>query len=870
MDRTAHAHSALRRFPVIAKLIATLIVLVIAAGAITTGILHDAGLKERKQSLIAIAASAAALIDTAISNDSGDGLSAATPPSVEIVSARIARTAFAHLDDTGEAGTVLVAQRHGDRILVLFQDDFGHDGADDERAVVAGSPVPLDGEFAEPVMAALDGNTGAMVTEGADGRSAITTFAPIRTHELAFVAELHSDAFDATFYKAILQTSVIGIVLALVGAFAIYWQTVPVVARARESEARFHGFADTATEWYWETDANHRFRVMGKGGRLDGRVDRDAYLGRTRHDLTAEDTNSEKWRNHLDDLLNHRPFDDFHYDADLSGVFRTLSVTGRPMFDNAGRFRGYQGTGRDITDLIESKRNVEEAEERLRRAFESITMAVIVIDAHGRIESFNPHAEKVFGYEASEVIGRNVSVLMPEPDRGSHDNYIQQYIDGSAPKVIGIGREVTGLRKNGEEFSMHLGVGEMMLRGERHFVGSIADLTTEKVLEQQLRRSQKMEAIGQLTGGIAHDFNNLLGIIIGNLDLVQSKLDEDDKNYQRLERSIKAAERGAALTGRLLNFSRQAPESNELANINQILLDLRDLLERSITAEIEIELLLTEDLKPVAVNKSDFEDAIINLAVNARDAMQDGGVLTVETKYSRIDEYSSPTAQQVPTGDYLEIAVSDNGCGMPSNVTNRIFEPFFTTKMEGKGTGLGMSMVYGFVKRSRGAISIYSEEGIGTTIKIYLPLLPGDSVTAIRNRNSRPEDVSGGGETILIVDDEVDLAEIATTILGDLGYETITVHDGDAALALINGGKKIDLLLSDVIMPGMNGFELAEQATQAVPDLKVLMTSGYTGNTSMKKLGNRRKYPLLRKPYSNRDVAIEVRRVLDAPTNANS
>lgn len=413
---------------------------------------------------------------------------------------------------------------------------------------------------------------------------------------------------------------------------------------------------------------------------------------------------------------------------------------------------------------------------------------------------------------------------------------------------------------------MHLGVGEMMLRGQRHFVGSINDLSESKTMEQQLRRSQKMDAIGQLTGGIAHDFNNLLGIIIGNLDLVQGKLDPEDKNFQRIERSIKAAERGANLTGRLLRFSRQSPEENETVNVNETLLELRELVQRSITSEVEIELLLDETISPARINKSDFEDALINLSINARDAMPNGGVLTIETKTSRVDQYSNPTVQQVPIGDYIEIAVSDNGSGMSKEVIDHIFEPFFTTKTEGKGTGLGMAMVYGFVKRSNGAISIYSELGVGTTIKLYLPLAGDDGLGSTRKDDgTRSRKIRGGNESILIVDDERELAEVAQTILTELGYSTVVAYDGSQALEKLSSGQHFDLLLTDVIMPGTNGYELANRAAEMRPDLKILLTSGYTGNTSMKNLDTGKKYPLLRKPYSNRDVALQVRRILDTP-----
>ncbi|MBO6948389.1 MAG: PAS domain S-box protein [Rhodospirillales bacterium] len=864
MERNARAKGALRRFPVIAKLALTLAFVVISVGAVAIGVLYDAGLEEKKRSLISIAADAAALIDTAVNIESQqefysfDGVR-------ELSAVTIAKNAFGQLSGVGKSGAVLIAQRNGEDLRILYQKDFENAVHSDFHGQIDHGKISATSGYGKAIIAALHGQTGAMLAVH-ESKRIITAYAPIRSQGLALVAEAHMDEFNAPFITAVVHSVIFGFILTVIGVYLIYRQTIPVVVRAQESESRFRGFADTATEWFWETGPNLRFRTMGKGGRMDGDQNRDHYLGLTRQDLTIEDTNSPKWQAHLNDLNAHRPFENFQYEGNLSGEIRTLSVTGIPVFGERGEFKGYQGTGRDITDLVKDKRRIEEAEERLRRAFETITMAVILIDEHGKIEGFNPHASKVFGYKAKEVMGKNVAILMPEPDRSRHDTYIRNYVHGGPASVIGIGREVTGLRKNGEEFPMHLGVGEMMLRGQRHFVGSINDLSESKTMEQQLRRSQKMDAIGQLTGGIAHDFNNLLGIIIGNLDLVQGKLDPEDKNFQRIERSIKAAERGANLTGRLLRFSRQSPEENDTVNVNETLLELRELVQRSITSEVEIELLLDETISPARINKSDFEDALINLSINARDAMPNGGVLTIETKTSRVDQYSNPTVQQVPIGDYIEIAVSDNGSGMSKEVIDHIFEPFFTTKTEGKGTGLGMAMVYGFVKRSNGAISIYSELGVGTTIKLYLPLAGDDGLGSTRKDDgTRSRKIRGGNESILIVDDERELAEVAQTILTELGYSTVVAYDGSQALEKLSSGQHFDLLLTDVIMPGTNGYELANRAAEMRPDLKILLTSGYTGNTSMKNLDTGKKYPLLRKPYSNRDVALQVRRILDTP-----
>ena len=508
----------------------------------------------------------------------------------------------------------------------------------------------------------------------------------------------------------------------------------------------------------------------------------------------------------------------------------------------------------------------EQAEERLRTAFESMTNGLIFIDDKGRIEGFNPAAESMFGYRADEVIGQNVSILMPDEHALQHDGYMQAYHATGKAKVIGTGRELTAKQKSGEIFPIHLGVSEMNVRVTKRFVGSVSDLSAQKSLENQLRRSQKMEAIGQLTGGIAHDFNNLLGIIIGNLDLARRKLEEDSELFRQVDKAITAANRGATLTRRLLSFSRKTSEDLEATDINEVVSDLRELISRSITTDIDIRLNLADGLWPANINKGDFEDAMINLAINARDAMPDGGTLTIETRNMYVDKTPNPAFQKLAHGPYVEVAVTDTGTGMPPEVAERIFEPFFSTKDTGKGTGLGLSMVYGFVQRCSGAVSVYSELGEGTAFRIYLPRAKGDVENNAADDDAMQDaELVGGTESILIVDDEPDLAEIAEAVLSELGYTTRIAYSGADALALFNGGQKIDMLLTDVIMPGgINGFQLAAQVVGMRPEVKVLLVSGFTGGFKHDGDAAANEHTLLRKPYNGRELALEVRRVLDA------
>jgi PAS domain S-box-containing protein len=626
----------------------------------------------------------------------------------------------------------------------------------------------------------------------------------------------------------------------------------------RENERRFRDFTETASDFVWETDADNRVKYTNfRAIELPNFNVSDLY-GLRRDEFAAEPTDTPKWREHFKTLEARLPFRDFQYQLQVQDKpVVTIEISGVPVYDDVGTFLGYRGTGRDVTSLIETR-------ERFRVALESVTVGIVFADEKGVIDGFNPQAEHIFGYSAEEVIGQSVSILMPNPDSARHQTYMENYLRTGHAQIIGKGREVKGKTKNGTIFPMNLGIAEMNVQGRRHFIASITDLTAEHALERQLRRSQKMEAIGQLTGGVAHDFNNLLGIIVGNLDLAKRKVEEGSPISKFVGKAMTAAERGATLTRRLLNFSRQAPEENAAVVINDILVDLRELIDKSITSKISFELKLLEDLPPVRLNVGDFEDAIINLAVNARDAMPNGGQLTIETRLSHIDAAPNPAMQKVPEGDYVELVVSDDGNGMTPEVAEQIFQPFFTTKERGKGTGLGLAMVYGFVKRSGGYISLYSEVGIGTSFRIYLPIANADGDAAPETTFDMQAEPQHGTETILIVDDEQQLAEIAESVLGEYGYKTICAYSGKEGLAIIEERDDIDMLFTDIVMPGgMNGPELADLARKRQPNLAVLTCSGFTADVLHDRAPDKAVYPLINKPYNNRELANAVRKTLD-------
>ena len=517
--------------------------------------------------------------------------------------------------------------------------------------------------------------------------------------------------------------------------------------------------------------------------------------------------------------------------------------------------------GRDMTESRRAQEALLESEQQARGIIDTALDAFVQIDHDGRIRNWNSQAEAIFGWPRDQALGKNlIELVVAGDDRDELSAALGRFLRSGQGQILGRRREIMARRRDGGEFRAELSVTALKTRGGFLFNGFFRDLTDKIAAEDRIRQSEKMEAVGQLTGGIAHDFNNILTVITGTIEILAEAVQQEPQLAAITGMIDEAASRGAELTQHLLAFARKQPLQPRVTDINILVIDTAKLLRPTLGEQIEIESVFADETCFASVDPNQLTTAILNLALNARDAMQGGGKLIIETGSAYLDETYASRHGDVRPGHYALIAVSDTGSGIPASILDKVFEPFFTLKEPGKGTGLGLSMVYGFVKQSSGHIKIYSEVGHGTTIKMYLP--PGTAAVPASEAAPDPK-LQGGHETILVVEDDRLVREYVLTQLHSLGYATLDAANGAEALAIVEAGRPFDLLFTDVIMPGaMNGRQLAEEILRRRPGSKVLYTSGYTENAIIHHGRLDSDVLLLAKPYRKSDMARMIRRAV--------
>ena len=549
------------------------------------------------------------------------------------------------------------------------------------------------------------------------------------------------------------------------------------------------------------------------------------------------------------------------------GRVKHLIEIGEILLDSDGGPVEHVGTVQDITERKRAEEALRESERALRESnllkttiLDSALDCVVSIDSDGCIIEWNAAADRTFGYSRDEVLGKKmVDLIIPPALRPAHYAGFEHYLKTGEGKILGQRVELSAVRADGREFPIEIAINSQ-ISGANHIITAyLRDITEEKKAEERLLQAQKMEAVGQLTGGVAHDFNNLLAVIQGNAELLASTTGAEDPFTPAI---LRATARGAELTQRLLAFSRQQPLQTKSIDLAGLVDEMSELLKRTLGETIEIETITRPDLWAAAADPGQVEIALLNLAINSRDAMPGGGILTIEWANAPLDEAYVARNPEALVGDYVVLTVTDSGVGMPAEVREHAFEPFFTTKEIGEGAGLGLSMVYGFAKQSGGHVTIDSEDGRGTTVKLYLPR--DKSVVPKPQREKAAQMPRGRGESVLLIEDDSDVRMLTVKTLEGLGYRVTDVPEAASARAVLERGDKVDLMLSDVVLPGgQSGLEFAEEARDRYPALKVIFMSGYPAQAATRDGFLRSGQRLLNKPFQRRQLAKALHEVLN-------
>lgn len=535
-----------------------------------------------------------------------------------------------------------------------------------------------------------------------------------------------------------------------------------------------------------------------------------------------------------------------------------VRLIGQPYQKTGSRY-SVTGTYQDVTERVLQQRKLRDNRDFYELILDSVPIRIAHIDDQMRVGYANHSYEEWFGKPKSSLQGKHVSEIMSAEGYAEARPSMERALRGESVSFQ------VNPNRNGVAYRLAVHYLPHVSREGKvlGFFSVVQDMTEFRQLEEKLVQAQKMEAVGQLTGGLAHDFNNLLGVILGNLQLLERPLRDDEKMHRKVKTATRAAMRGADLTRRLLAFSRRQMLEPKVVDLHHLVDNLDELIRRTLGEGIDIATDFPESLWPTMVDPSQLETAILNLSINARDAMPSGGSLRIVCGNVSIDANESRRIGGIIPGEYVTVRVSDSGTGMSREVLRQVFEPFFTTKDVGKGSGLGLSMVYGFAEQSGGTVTIESEPHMGTSVTIYLPKAESDEPD-LREETLIHRFMPGGDERILVVDDEDDVRETVISLLHELGYKTFEASNGPEALAVVREGQQIDLLLSDVRMPGgLYGPALARQVRSLRPEIKVMFTSGFAENHAIQREEWVSGAEMLTKPYKNEELALRIRELLD-------
>ena len=496
---------------------------------------------------------------------------------------------------------------------------------------------------------------------------------------------------------------------------------------------------------------------------------------------------------------------------------------------------------------------------------DSASQAILSVNSSGIIVLANRRTEEMFGYTHDELIGANIDVLLPESNRREHAHQRDQFFARPRARPMGIGMDLAGRRKDGGEFPVEISLSYLATDEGQLAIAFVSDVSRRKLLEAQLMHAQKMEAVGRLAGGVAHDFNNVLTVIAGYSRMIREEYAPVQPLHDYVDEILRASDRAGALTNQLLTFSRRQVMQPRIINLNTVIAQGQKMLRRLIGEDVELVLHADPEIGNIKADPNHIEQALVNLVVNSRDAMPTGGRITIETANVQLDETYTYTHLGVEPGDFVMLAVSDTGSGMDAGTLQRIFEPFFTTKEYGKGTGLGLSTVYGIVKQSGGDIFPYSEPGTGTTFKLYFPRVA--QAEEVEMRPSGPEVIRSQPVTVLVVEDDKAVRDLTIHMLERLGHFVLSATKGADAIEMAAAFPgPIALLLADVVLPGMNGCEVADALASVRPDVRVLFLSGYTENAVLSSGVLRSGIDFLPKPYTYEALALKIREILARPS----